>query len=226
MKENHNLDDYDTFILGSPSYADSYAKEVTDYLEKNFNFSKKETKFITYVTHSFWTEYGHLHMKEYLEKKEMKVVGAKDFYLPNNFHMNYGIKETAEQIKEIYKVVNKEIKSLVEDFFNEKTQIDERASLRINLVKLKYKVVKNIFIPRFAKMIFSVDEEKCKLCNICVKECPSDNISIEDGKIKFSNDCLACGRCIHVCPFNAYKVKKKSFEQYNYKQKPILEQLK
>ena len=44
-----------------------------------------------------------------------------------------------------------------------------------------------------------------------MKLCPSDNISLKEGKIEFGDSCVACLGCYHRCPEKAirYKNRKK-----------------
>ena len=46
-------------------------------------------------------------------------------------------------------------------------------------------------------------EDRCVGCGICAKMCSSDNIEIIDGKAVFSDKCLQCFGCLHVCPHQA-----------------------
>ncbi len=49
-----------------------------------------------------------------------------------------------------------------------------------------------------------VDSSKCTGCESCVGECPSDAISMNDGKAVVSEDaCIDCGACIDACPVEA-----------------------
>lgn len=49
-----------------------------------------------------------------------------------------------------------------------------------------------------------VDSDKCTGCESCVGECPSDAISMVDGKAVVSEDaCIDCGACIDACPVEA-----------------------
>ena len=43
----------------------------------------------------------------------------------------------------------------------------------------------------------------CTLCGKCVKNCPAENITIENGKISFGNKCVVCQACYHRCPNQA-----------------------
>ena len=48
--------------------------------------------------------------------------------------------------------------------------------------------------------------DKCLKCQKCVRECPTHNITFENGKFKFGNKCLICTRCSFNCPVNAIKI--------------------
>ena len=63
---------------------------------------------------------------------------------------------------------------------------------------------------------FSVSES-CVLCGKCTELCPSGNITIECGKVEFSDKCVACLGCYHRCPQKAiiYQNKKKDYRYFN-----------
>ena len=49
----------------------------------------------------------------------------------------------------------------------------------------------------------------CKYCDICVKVCPTDNLSFDKDKMVFSNGpCSMCGLCMKFCPDFAIEVTK------------------
>ncbi|MBR0307876.1 MAG: nitroreductase family protein [Mogibacterium sp.] len=46
-----------------------------------------------------------------------------------------------------------------------------------------------------------VNEEKCIGCELCVKDCPSSYLHIENGKAHTNTGgCLECGHCYAICP--------------------------
>lgn len=49
-------------------------------------------------------------------------------------------------------------------------------------------------------------DDKCVQCLKCVKECPTHNITVVDGKLKFGKKCLMCMRCAQLCPKDAIKI--------------------
>ena len=49
-------------------------------------------------------------------------------------------------------------------------------------------------------------DDKCAKCQLCVHACPTKNVTVKDGKIKFGKNCLMCQRCVQLCPKNAIKM--------------------
>lgn len=52
-------------------------------------------------------------------------------------------------------------------------------------------------------MAVNVINEKCRGCNICVKNCPFDAITMENKIAVIGQACTSCGVCIEKCPFGA-----------------------
>lgn len=49
-----------------------------------------------------------------------------------------------------------------------------------------------------------VNQEKCTGCETCTGECPSNAISMVNGKAKVNPDsCVDCGVCVGACPVEA-----------------------
>lgn len=48
--------------------------------------------------------------------------------------------------------------------------------------------------------------DKCVQCGRCVKKCPTNNITFENGEFKFGKNCLMCMRCSFYCPKDAIKI--------------------
>jgi formate hydrogenlyase subunit 6/NADH:ubiquinone oxidoreductase subunit I len=54
-------------------------------------------------------------------------------------------------------------------------------------------------------MIYSIDLQKCKKCNLCVKKCTVT--AIDNGQWTIDNSlCIKCGLCAEVCKFGAVSV--------------------
>ena len=52
--------------------------------------------------------------------------------------------------------------------------------------------------------MFNVDREKCIACMQCIKDCPTQVISLVEGKAEINNTgCIKCGHCVAICPVEA-----------------------
>ena len=62
-----------------------------------------------------------------------------------------------------------------------------------------------------------IDEDNCAGCRVCVENCPTDSLAIEDPKyhgdihtiayLKDKNTCIGCGICEKACPIKAIEMK-------------------
>lgn len=65
--------------------------------------------------------------------------------------------------------------------------------------------------------IIKIDHKKCIGCGLCVKDCPSSHLFIENGKAQAcKNGCIECGHCFAICPMNAV-----SMEGYDCTDEPV-----
>ncbi|GFZ30056.1 nitroreductase [Clostridium zeae] len=73
--------------------------------------------------------------------------------------------------------------------------------------------------------LITLNQEKCIKCGMCVKECPTNVIKMEENGPKEINPdaCLACGHCVAVCPKEAIDNKKTPLsDQISIKDAPKL----
>lgn len=68
------------------------------------------------------------------------------------------------------------------------------------------------------KVIAVVEESKCESCQLCISVCPTDSITIVNGKAIIDNTCIACGACVAVCPNEAIELKLVDITLINKKQ--------
>ena len=51
-----------------------------------------------------------------------------------------------------------------------------------------------------------IDKNKCTGCEICIKECQVNAISMKKGKAEINmNQCIRCGKCHDICPQEAVR---------------------
>ncbi|MBO7332773.1 MAG: 4Fe-4S binding protein [Alphaproteobacteria bacterium] len=77
-------------------------------------------------------------------------------------------------------------------------------------------------VARFSKRGIFIDKDTCRMCGLCVRECPADCIDIQNGKID-NESCLRCMKCFTACRFGAVKFGvKKEDEKLNLSRRDML----
>jgi two-component system NtrC family sensor kinase len=55
--------------------------------------------------------------------------------------------------------------------------------------------------------LLNISRQKCRLCGRCVRDCPTNALMIEQGKvIRIENRCILCGSCFKHCPHGAIQI--------------------
>ena len=65
------------------------------------------------------------------------------------------------------------------------------------------------FLARFSWLKIRFDEEKCKNCSLCSKNCKASCIDFKSHTVDYSR-CVVCGNCIDKCKFDALKYSSRS----------------
>ena len=76
--------------------------------------------------------------------------------------------------------------------------------------------VNPIFYQFFVKATAFQTDDTCIGCGQCVKNCPKNNIVLENGKPIWGNQCTHCMACICYCPTEAIEYGKKSIGKPRY----------
>lgn len=60
-----------------------------------------------------------------------------------------------------------------------------------------------------------LNEDKCKNCGICTKQCRQKSVKLIDKKLVWDQEqCVNCGKCAIVCPFGAMEIEKQGMAIY------------
>lgn len=157
----------------------------------------------------------------------LRILKRRNYYLTNEYHyvMPYDIifRHTDLMAYNMYETM----KSLI--------PLDIKDILDLKKVYLKYFPFGHILqllmlIEHPGAKIngwFLHTNKNCISCGLCENICPTQNIYMKDGKVKFKNHCLMCTRCSFNCPkdaivfglFNSWKVNGKySFKKPDHEE--------
>ncbi|WP_028829069.1 EFR1 family ferrodoxin [Proteocatella sphenisci] len=175
-----------------PVYAWSVPEFLMDFI-KNINI---EEGAFSFAVCTCGDEAG-LSMKKL--SKEIKLNCAYSIVMPNNYIIGYDVDTEEEIAKKIYRgkqkieIISNKVRERKDEW---DVSIGSNAFLKSNLVSFLFN--------KFAKNTkpFSVDDT-CISCGLCEKICPTDNITLIDGKPVWGSKCVMCLACINRCPQKA-----------------------
>ncbi|MGE5416599.1 MAG: EFR1 family ferrodoxin [Acidobacteriota bacterium] len=142
-----------------------------------------------------------------MDSKGLLLSGGWSVVLPSNY-IPWGGPGSTEKQNELFTAARTKISSIAQGIARRIMMPVEKGPLwqRIVLTWL-YK----ISFPHIPEMDnkFWVDE-RCNQCGICVKVCPSDNITLQNDKLTWQKNCEQCLACIQWCPQESLQYGKKT----------------
>lgn len=181
---------FPVYFLGIPSIVMEYLKVANlkcDYLFAIVTYGGK--------TGNISSELLKLHKFDYINKVQMA----------DNFLPLYDMKKeisTSKNIKAESRIskINVDISFKIINTSRKENEFAFPSPYFVALINKSHK--KKI---KYTCKKFSIDE-KCDLCDLCDKVCPTNNVQVTD-KVLFGNSCEGCLACIHICPKNAMHMK-------------------
>lgn len=195
-----NVEEYDFIGFGYPIHAFNAPKIVLEFAKKLKKCKGKKNYFI------IKTSGEPLKLNNISSIKLKKILKKKNLILTNEYHycMPYNIifRHSDYMAYKMWKYASSLIPIDCQEIIDKKP------------VKLS-----KFFMGSFLAWIFRIEfiagkinskhykiNDKCIKCMRCVRTCPTGNITIEDGKIKFGKNCIMCMRCSFFCPTNAINI--------------------
>lgn len=172
---------------------------------------------LTSMTH--FSGDGALVLSEKMKKAGLKLKYATNIRMTSNLSVPVlhwdPLPETEYEIRKSQAI--QKIKQFVEDIREGKHSMEGRNNPIGKIGGWCQRVLQN-FTPLMDRLLkFTVDHEKCNQCLTCMKYCPTENIALEKGKIKFGNKCTHCMRCYNYCPTSAIHTKVGNCDPQKYK---------
>ena len=191
----------DELILAYPTQFSNIPYLVRDFINKRADIWQGKKIFLI-TTMGLFAGDGTGCAARLLKKYGAVITGGLQIVMPDSIGDCKALKKSHEQNKEIIAKADKRI-------------IDAASQMRAG----KYYKEGLSFASHLAGLFgqrlwfynkttgytdkLKIDPSKCIGCGLCAKNCPTQNIRIEDGKAVSSNQCTMCYRCVDYCPKQA-----------------------
>jgi ferredoxin/flavodoxin len=155
--------------------------------------------------------------QELLEDKGQKLDAGFTVKMPGNYLSFYTASSAAEQ-NEVFAKASRKLEEVAAAIKSGQTTVEKSALLVRLIAGLVYGPwLKGL--PKKGGRFYA--EENCNGCGLCEKVCPSDNISLINGRPHWSDRCEECYACLNFCPLMAIQINKKTKGQGRYHQPDI-----
>ena len=198
--ENLKLNESSHILIGYPIHAFNSPKIVMDFVKKLPSSNGQKVSIFKTSGEPFFfnNSSSHLLIKQ-LKLKGYDILIETHFLMPYNIMFRY----PDALVKQMYTLMQQMAKKYADDVISEKRGVISYTMLN--------RIISFIFRiqwggARLNGRFYSCRHKKCTLCMKCVNNCPSQNITVENGKIRFNGKCLMCMRCVQNCSFNAINI--------------------
>ena len=219
-RDDMPLEFQDDEILGIvfPVYSWSVPKLVSEFLRK-VKITGRPSYIFAACTCGDETGLTIRHLKKDLKKQGLTLDAFFSFQMPETYINLPGFKLDTDE--NALRKINAAKSSLQETV----RLIKERAQGNFDKLKGGSSFLKsNILKPLFYGLLITDRKfrvsDSCIGCGLCAKNCPLQNITIENDRPKWNGHCTNCMSCYHRCPKNAINFGKNTVGkgQYFYKQ--------
>ena len=197
-------------IIVTPTYAWRIPRVVRDWLRKTELRGAKQVWFVM----TCGSEIGNAdkYNRELCTEKGLSCMGTAQIVMPENYIAMFGIPQADEARRIVAKAepdIDRAIAALREGLPFPPT--------RNNLYdRLMSGPVNPIFYACFVKDRAFTAGPACTGCGLCAKRCPTNNISLQNGRPVWGGSCTHCMACICYCPAEAIEYGKKSLGKPRY----------
>lgn len=132
-------------------------------------------------------------LKSALLAKGYSVVYERIIVMGSNWLVHYPESMT----KQLYEVAKHKSNLLVTDVLNGQTKIMQTNILLRAIASLSITLERHFGARAFGLSL--KNDQTCDQCLNCINMCPTNNISMKNGKLKFASNCIMCMRCVYGC---------------------------
>jgi len=190
----------DHILIGYPIHAFNAPKIVVDFVKMLPSGNGQEVSIFKTSGEPFYFNNSSSHpLIKVLKPKGYVFITETHILMPYNVMFRY----PDTLVKQMYLLMQDMAVNFTEDVLNGTGEM-----ISYTIINRIFSFIFRIQWPgaRFNGRFYSCIHKKCTLCMKCVKNCPANNIRVENEKIRFDGKCLMCMRCVQNCPYDAINI--------------------
>lgn len=191
----------DMLVIGYPVQYSTVPKILRDFVSEHKELWMDKKVFVI-ATMGLFSGDGSGILGRLLHKYGAEVVGGLHLKMPDSIGDEKALKRPLDKNRELVREAEQKIKDSVK-------QLKEGHPTKEGIGPF-YRIAgffgQRLYFGHKTKNYSSklkIDSDKCVGCGSCVKLCPMDNLSMNEGKAVASDRCTMCYRCINKCPKQA-----------------------
>ncbi len=195
---------FPVYVKREPIFIENKIREVFSKIK---DFTNLKYVYLVTTAGSKSPGWTHIRFEKILKDYGVATSYSNNVAMPNNLiHL-----KTDEEYQQIYNKANNTIDLIINDIKEEKFKFPKFKLFTRSFTNITYLFIK--YYTRHFSEDFIVSD-KCNSCNLCYTCCPSNNITMENGKPIFHDNCYACSACINNCPQDAILKKNNKTKKY------------
>jgi ferredoxin/flavodoxin len=195
-KNNPSLQSYDIVGFGYPVHAFNAPRIFFEYIRALPTGNQKKTFIFKSAGDPFMNGGSTALVRKVLQRKGYDVFYERLFVMPSNVLIRY----RDPLIKQLYITTLRHVKAMATDILTGTKKLQHNI-LILTILTAGFSTMESIGARFFGKHLSIA--HSCNHCGICIRNCPTKNISEYAGRILFDSQCVFCMRCIYGCPVNA-----------------------
>lgn len=212
LKNNEigNFNSSKPYIFVCPTYSWAMPKIVEEFILNSVFNGNKDVYFI--LTCGGGTHSANLRIKKMCKNKNFNFKGFYELLMPENYTVLSMIRLPNK--KEAINIINNakpKIDTISNYINSNKSFPDFKSTGKIYTYPVNY-----LFYKFVIKGKHFYNTNKCIRCGKCVKNCPLNNIKMEEKFISWGNNCTHCMACINRCPTKAIEYKNSTKGRFRY----------
>ena len=202
---DHSLVETDErLVIVTPTYAWRIPRIVRDWLAETDFPCEAQTWFVM----TCGSEVGNAaqYNRALCQEKQLTYMGTAQIVMPENYIAMFDAPQ-AEEARQIVARAEPDIDRVISAIAANQAFPPPRNNLYDRFMSGP---VNPIFYSFFVRANAFAAGDACTGCGQCVKLCPMNNVTIQNGKPVWGGDCTHCMACICRCPVEAIEYGKKS----------------